>query len=353
MIECKNRFDKLRKEEWGWTKSVPKNLMSVIKRDDSRPFLEDFTYKHNIYPIHKIIGGDEISRSNANHSILFNKATGEFYSHSLDGEKIYNISKMVIIISSSALGSAQKFIPRQLHNIVKCLRPPLQVEYAYLWWRTITALYFLRPNKPTLKLLKAHEDPILMRARGRCVSTYIRHGDKTLREMKYVPFSTYAKAALELFSTMNTTKSDVNRKIFYISSEDFKIFKEAKDWGAKNNVMIRYSNISQVILSDKKQFFRQYELEERTPQNHDMEYFSYILHLRDNLLCDYNVCTCPSNFCRLIDELRITAGSRANFPNAEVSFELCKTAPEPCIHYFGLGNHFGSVHDPRERLWRR
>jgi len=352
------RFEKLRKEEWGWTKTVPKDFMTIINRDDNRPFVEDFTYKHNIYPIHRIVGEDERHGSHVYTTLLFNKATGEFYDKSFVGESFYNISKTVITITSSALGSAQKFIPRQLHNIVKCLQPPMEKQYSYLWWRTITALYFLRPNQPTLKLLESYEDPVLMGAKGRCVATYVRHGDKTLREMKLVPFATYAKAALKLFDIMdnshkgNETNSNINKRIFYVSSEDFRVFQEAKDWGAKNDIIIRYSNISQVILSDRKQFYRQYELEEKTPQNHEMEYFSYILHLRDTLMCDSYICTCPSNFCRLIDELRITAGGKANFPNAEVSFENCRSAPEPCINNFGLGNHIGALYDPKERLWR-
>jgi len=82
----------------------------------------------------------------------------------------------------------------------------------------------------------------------------------------------------------------------------------------------------------------------------EMEYFSYILHLADTILCEVFICTLPSNYCRLIDELRTTVGGKANRISVDMSVETCKTAP--CAREHGLGNYKGEVYDQNTRLWR-
>ena len=47
--------------------------------------------------------------------------------------------------------------------------------------------FLLRPNAETLELLQYHSDPVIREADGKCVSAYVRHGDKGL-EMSLVPF---------------------------------------------------------------------------------------------------------------------------------------------------------------------
>ena len=46
--------------------------------------------------------------------------------------------------------------------------------------------------------------------------------------------------------------------------------------------------------------------------HHDLEYFSMIFNIDMHLRCNAFVCTMPSNFCRVIDELRATVGGKAN-----------------------------------------
>ena len=107
--------------------------------------------------------------------------------------------------------------------------------------------------------------------------------------------------------------------------------------------------MSRLILSDKRNTIRQHNLEQELPKNHEMEYISYLLHLSEIIRCDVMICTVPSNYCRLIDELRTTIGAKANYLNADLSQETCKNPP--CIRNFGLPNYVGPVYDPLTRLW--
>lgn len=67
------------------------------------------------------------------------------------------------------------------------------------WWRAITSAYLIRPNPDTLAFIEGLRDPILKAKEGRCVSTYIRHGDKAV-EMELLGFESYKVATLALFN---------------------------------------------------------------------------------------------------------------------------------------------------------
>eukprot|EP01035_Chromulina_nebulosa_P034314 gene34314-46029_t len=68
----------------------------------------------------------------------------------------------------------------------------------YNWWRAISITYFFRPTADTLAMIDRLSNPILRAKHGRCVSTYVRHGDKHV-EMKLLDFEEYANASLELY----------------------------------------------------------------------------------------------------------------------------------------------------------
>jgi len=69
-------------------------------------------------------------------------------------------------------------------------------------------------------------------------------------------------------------------------------------------------------------------VEARLPANRQWEYVSYLLHLREAVACGLGVvCTVPSNYCRLIDELRTTVGAKANGVFVDLSTETCPQVP--------------------------
>lgn len=140
-------------------------------------------------------------------------------------------------------------------------------------------------------------------------------------------------------------------KVLYLGSEDPHVFSEAKAWAAQHQVDLRFSNVSQLLLSDRAGVMKHRDMENSMPANRQMEYFSYLLHLGDLLRCRAFVCTLASNYCRLVDELRATVGGKANAYLADLSLESC--ANPPCVRPFSLAGNEGEVHDPTyDTLWR-
>jgi len=140
-------------------------------------------------------------------------------------------------------------------------------------------------------------------------------------------------------------------RVFYLGSEDPNVFKQADAWAKSGNITLRYSKISQVLLSDRKGTMKHRDMENSMPSNRQMEYFSYLLHLQDLIRCRSFICTLASNYCRLVDELRATVGGKANAFYADLSLESC--AAPPCIRPFSMAEYRGPIYDPTfDNLWR-
>ena len=150
---------------------------------------------------------------------------------------------------------------------------------------------------------------------------------------------------------LHSFNSSIHPKLVYLGSEDPLVFTEARVWAERHNITLRYSNISQILLSDKQGIMKHRDMENIMPTNRQMEYFSYLLHLNDLLKCRAFVCTLASNYCRLVDELRATVGGKANAYFADLTLESCATPP--CVRPFSIADYQGEVYDPtKDVLWR-
>ncbi len=305
-------------------------------------------------------------------------------------------SDNVIVIANPVLLAHRKYVPTLMTPIVRCLNLYKQ-DYAHFWWRAIGATFLMRPNQATLQLIEQHSDPMLRAADGRCVSAYVRHGDKAI-EMALIPFQHYADAAhcmwhphhaavsplprskntselatksknetarCTTFPSLSVSGSGAKMKelsfvsgwdsakdarLFYLGSEDPVVFSQARLWAAIHNINLRYSNLSQVLLSDRQSIMKHQEMERSMPANRQYEYFSYLLHLSELIRCRAMVCTLASNFCRLVDELRATVGGKAGAYMADLSPETC--LHPPCVRPFSIADYQGTVYDPSDKLWR-
>ena len=87
------------------------------------------------------------------------------------------------------------------------------------WWRAMSTAYFIRPNPDTLAFIEELRDPVLKAKKGRCVSTYIRHGDKA-SEMILLGFERYAVAALALFNDSDVFPEQPkgSDRLFYLAT---------------------------------------------------------------------------------------------------------------------------------------
>ena len=149
--------------------------------------------------------------------------------------------------------------------------------------------------------------------------------------MKLVPFQQYASAALRIFSNASFTEaaplSAEDKKVFFVATEDPAVFQQAQSWGTTNKIDVRITELNTKVLSDRRTSVKPHDLEKNLPPHRENEYLSYLVHLADNVKCAANICTIPSNFCRLIDELRGTVGGKANKLMIDLSTETCPTPP--------------------------
>lgn len=197
----------------------------------------------------------------------------------------------------------------------------------YNWWRAISIAYFFRPNADTLAMIDSLSDPILRAKQGRCVSTYIRHGDKGI-EMKLVEFEEYANATLDLFNDKRVFPEQPrgSERLLFLATEDVRVLDSAAAWGVKENVTVVISKLNREIIQANQTTTKATEF--YLPANREYEYFSFFLHISEILRCDAYVGTSFSNYNRLIDELRVTIGKNAKGFNIDLSNSTC---PRPCI----------------------
>jgi hypothetical protein len=151
--------------------------------------------------------------------------------------------------------------------------------YRYYWWRAVSASYFMRPNKPTLKLLSKYRTlpikPSLQNEKKyvlkknrkekkneyrnyddnrQYISVYARRGVKGV-EMEIRPFSAYTDAVdllwkntsnnLYLNNRILTEKNTLLAKkpVIFFGTEDPGTLKEAVMWGKEQDFEVLYTRL--------------------------------------------------------------------------------------------------------------
>jgi hypothetical protein len=114
-------------------------------------------------------------------------------------------SDNVMMVSAKVMAEMRKFVPNIMKPILSCLdmysySNAKTKSFGFLWWRAVSVTFLVRPNAETLKLLDQHSDPVIKNANGKCVSAYVRHGDKGM-EMQLVQFQQYADTALCMWAS--------------------------------------------------------------------------------------------------------------------------------------------------------
>lgn len=261
------------------------------------------------------------------HIIKYEKATVEDESVKLreayESDVIVSIDYPGLFIDDK--NNKHAYIPPVFDRLLAC--SPVKPELYYFWWRAVSVTYLIRPNAATLQQLEEVADPIIKRSGGRCIATYVRHGDKG-SEMQLVPFERYRKSAEAIWdakftdvpsnSEASMSKEFADKKIMWLASEDPDVFREGSDWGKKERILIRYHRY-------KDEFF-----ESGWKEPHQWTYFSYLMNLAESMRCEVMICTYQSNTCRIWDELRATVGAKANRYTSDVNYPLCN-GDTPCI----------------------
>jgi len=238
-------------------------------------------------------------------------------------------NEKTILIESR--GDAPHALPKELLPMLQCspVKPNLYVH----WWRSISATYLLRPSQEVLQMMAEYRPSVGFRTsasspKEQCVSIYVRRGDKHVETIPS-PLEYYLDSAKMLWNTgLVPGVAQGDQGIVFIGSEDADVIDQAKAWGATNNFRVLFTT-----LFDRRQvsaglnFTIQNKLKKkRKALHHDLEYFSMLFNLDFHLKCSAFVCTIPSNFCRIIDELRATVGGKVDRHYVDVS-EMCGTPP--------------------------
>jgi hypothetical protein len=240
-------------------------------------------------------------------------------------KNIGDIPAKTILIEHRA--DINNVMPFSLRNVFKCT----QIRHYRYWWRAVSASYFLRPNELTINLMNTYRSSDTLNfnsEKERCISIYIRKGDKNL-EMQLINNNKYFETAKLIWDNNYIAEPHIGNGIIFIGSEDPIALNEAKQWGIDNKWKILYTNLfDRSFVSAGYNWTVQHHLRQTYQDKYDeLEYFSMILNLDYHLKCSAFVCTLPSNFCRIIDELRATIGNKINASYADLN----KNCVPPCI----------------------
>lgn len=249
-------------------------------------------------------------------------------------EKVKSIQTIVFVHTGWA--DTDKYVPTQLRQILECSSADRALDLK--WIRALTTAYILRPNLITLRKLRSFQATTpLVKPSDTCVAMYMRRGDKHV-EMKFVKSEKYFEAielvrarTLQLYQQYPDTRNfgfDLN---LFVQSESPIAIKDTQTWGKRANWSVSHTTLFDRATVDANLPYDAARSKKRAGiyRHHPLEYLSMLLTIDYSLKCSAWVCTLASNFCRVIDELRATVGSKANLPFADMSTETCYHPP--CI----------------------
>lgn len=256
---------------------------------------------------------------------------------------ISSLSSQAYVLDTGTMIEFRKFVaPVFRKTLLPC--SPIMPGYEHFWWRSIAATFFIRPNEFTLQRLEALKDDFVFgrgnaatadgAGDGRCISTYVRHGDKGA-EMKLVHFDKYAVTAEEIWERglIEGGKTPLKQRLYFFGTEDGNVIGQTNDWAHAVNSSLTTTNKTHALAHtpiNARYLPLLAEVIGALPhRRHEDEYLSYLANLQNILYCQVSICTYLSNFCRVIDELRATVGGKANRYTAEINEETC--AKKACI----------------------
>jgi len=217
---------------------------------------------------------------------------------------------------------------------------PLKHSDSYYWWRAQSITYMVRFNARTRQVMDKYRSDILyVRKAGSCeevkadpnillqggsMMAFVRHGDKGIEAHLY-PWSDYYKEmdrlangeqdirvlykeVAETNETFEYDRQTYAPRVMFVSSEDPAVVDSALELckGSPGKAWsIVYTKMWRENVPEKDR------LQANSVAKSTIEAF---LNLELSLEADAWVCTLSSNWCRLIDELRMTIGRKASHP---------------------------------------
>eukprot|EP00439_Symbiodinium_sp_Y106_P066830 s5275_g10.t4 len=218
-------------------------------------------------------------------------------------------------------------VPRVFKELLRCSRYPK--NYWIKWWRAQTAAFLVRPSSSTLDELQSlRKGSLVGEMQDAVLGSYVRHGDKYYEAKEY-EFKDY----MRIYSWILRSDAEVERRCpdasrmlapfkkqlprlraaqrLYLGSDDPTVLEEASRSFACSGCLV-YMNVSR--LSKRRPLMEVQKL-----LGAKQMVMESLLNLQLLMESDAFVCTWTSNWCRLVDELRMTVALKANHLSLEVN----------------------------------
>mgnify|MGYP002803400116 FL=1 len=216
-----------------------------------------------------------------------------------------------------------ELIPKVFKELLKCSGYPS--NYWVKWWRAQAAAFLLRPKQETLvELQTLREEHLVGRMQAGVLGCYVRHGDKYYEASEY-PLKDYQR----IFSWILDDNKEVLQKCpgaeeflkpfkaqlpklqssrrLYLGSDDPDVIEEAKSFGEMIYMNVsRLSKRTALMKLTKKLGAKQVVMES-------------LLNMQLLMESDAFIGTWTSNWCRLVDEMRMTVAMKASHLSLEVN----------------------------------
>ncbi|CAE6949827.1 Fut8 [Symbiodinium natans] len=221
-------------------------------------------------------------------------------------------------------------VPHAFKDLLRCSGYPK--NYWIKWWRAQTAAFLVRPSSATLHEMQTlRRESLVGEMQDAVLGSYVRHGDKYYEAKEY-GFKDY----VGIYSWILDADADVEvqrrcpdagRMIapfklqlprlrasqrLYLGSDDPAVLEEASRTFNRCPGCLVYMNVSR--LSKRRPLM---EVQKRLGAKQMV--IESLLNLQLLMESDALVCTWTSNWCRLVDELRMTVAQKANHLSLEVN----------------------------------
>lgn len=221
-------------------------------------------------------------------------------------------------------------IPDTFKPLLRCSGYPK--DYWRKWWRAQAAAFILRPNPAMHRALEEFRTKTLVNNVWQgTIGAHVRHGDKYYEATEY-PFEDYIKVfnwiagksdevskrcpgTAKLLAPFSGRLRDLHDSAsLYLGTDDPKVIQEAM--APSLHWKVAFMNVSRI-----QQRMPLMRLRKRLgPKQTVLE---SLLNMQLLMESDAFVCTWTSNWCRLVDEMRMTVAQKAN----HLSLEIKKHCP--------------------------
>eukprot|EP00933_Yihiella_yeosuensis_P015469 TRINITY_DN13480_c0_g1_i1.p1 TRINITY_DN13480_c0_g1~~TRINITY_DN13480_c0_g1_i1.p1 ORF type:complete len:464 (-),score=91.78 TRINITY_DN13480_c0_g1_i1:145-1356(-) len=220
-------------------------------------------------------------------------------------------------------------VPNMFKELLRCSGYPK--DYWIKWWRAQVTAFIVRLNPDTRQELDAFRQAVLVgEVQEGMIGTHVRHGDKYYEATEY-PFEDYVRV-FDWIGGKHSQAQSLEKRCpgsathlqpfheqlpllrssprLYIGTDDPKVLEAATSPGFPWKVT--FMNVTRIVK-------RMPLMNLRAKLGAKQAVMESLLNLQLLMESDAFVCTWTSNWCRLVDEMRLTVGMKADHMSLEIN----------------------------------